>query len=174
MDMAPDRMQLQGLFKRSAETFKEYAQRWRELAAQVEPPLHEKEMITMFIETLQSPYYEHVLGSVSSNFSGIVTIGKRIEHGLKSGKITQNPSAVTNAKKPGFNNNNRKKEGEVQAASAMPYWGRYQQQYRPNYKSSHAYVANVVSNYQYNTPRPQTGYRPPMATHNAYQPNLGV
>ena len=33
MDMTPDRMQLQGLFKRSAETFKEYAQRWRELAA---------------------------------------------------------------------------------------------------------------------------------------------
>jgi len=87
IDMAPARMQLQGLFKRSAETFKEYAQRWRELAAQVEPPLHEKEMITMFIETLQSPYYEHVLGSVSFNFFNIVTISERIEHGLKSGKI---------------------------------------------------------------------------------------
>jgi len=162
MDLAPNRMQLQGLFK------------WRELAAQVETPLHEKEIITMFIETLQSPYYEHVLGSVSSNFSDIVTIGKRIEHGLKSGKIAQNPSVVTNAKKPGFNNNNRKKEGEVQAGSAMPYWERYQQQYRPNYRPSYAYIANVVPNYQYNAPWPQTGYRPPMTTHNAYQPNPGV
>jgi len=33
MDMAPYRMQLQGMSKRSVETFKEYAQRWRELAA---------------------------------------------------------------------------------------------------------------------------------------------
>ena len=33
MDIAPNRMQLQSLFKRSTQTFKEYAQRWRELAA---------------------------------------------------------------------------------------------------------------------------------------------
>jgi len=31
-----------------------------------------------------------------------------------------------------------------------------------------------MPNYQYNAPRPQTGYRPPMTAHNAYQPNLGV
>jgi len=49
--MAPNRMQLPSLFKKSTETFKEYAQRWRELAAQVEPPLHENEITTMFIET---------------------------------------------------------------------------------------------------------------------------
>ena len=35
MDMAPDRMQLQNMSKKGSETFKEYAQRWRELAAQV-------------------------------------------------------------------------------------------------------------------------------------------
>jgi len=58
MNMAPDRMQLQNMAEKSSETFKEYAQRWRELAAQVEPPLHEKEMITMFVETLQAPFYE--------------------------------------------------------------------------------------------------------------------
>jgi len=126
MDMAPDRMQLQNMTKKNAETFKEYAQRWRELAAQVEPPLHEKEMTTMFIETLQTPFYEHVLGSVSSNFSDIVTIGERIEHGMKNGKIAQGSSAAATAKRPGFSSN-RKKEGEVQAAAAMPYWGGFQQ-----------------------------------------------
>jgi len=55
--MALDRMQLQNMAKKSSETFKEYAQRWRELAAQVELPLYKKEMITMFIETLQTPFY---------------------------------------------------------------------------------------------------------------------
>ncbi|RDY10804.1 hypothetical protein CR513_04605, partial [Mucuna pruriens] len=37
------------------EVFKEYAQRWRELVAQVQPPLIEKEIVTMFIDMLPSP-----------------------------------------------------------------------------------------------------------------------
>ena len=57
--MAPDRMHLQSMSKKDTETFKEYAQRWREVAAQVEPPLMEKEMVAMFIDTLQSPFYTH-------------------------------------------------------------------------------------------------------------------
>jgi len=90
----------------------------------VEPPLHEKERITMFVETLQAPFCERVLGSVSSNFSDIVTIGERIEHGIKSGKIAQSPSTATNATKSEFNNN-KEKEEKVQVATAMPYWGGY-------------------------------------------------
>ena len=129
IDMAPDRMQLQSMAKKSTETFKEYAQRWRELATQVAPPLQESEMITMFLETLEDPFYKRVLRSVSSNFSDLVTIGERVKRGLKRGKIVQNPSAVTTVRKPGFNNGNKKKEGEVQAASAMPHWEGFQCQY---------------------------------------------
>ena len=33
IDMAPDRMQLQNMAKKDVKTFKEYAQRWRGLAA---------------------------------------------------------------------------------------------------------------------------------------------
>jgi len=84
------------------------------------PGIYEKEMITMFIETLQPPFYEHVLRSVSSNFSDIVTIGERIEHGLKSGKIAQGSSAPISAKKFRFSPG-KKKEGEVQATSTAPY-----------------------------------------------------
>jgi len=172
MDMAPNRMQLQNMAKKSSETFKEYAQRWRELAAQVEPLLYEKEMTTIFIETLQAPFYEHVLGSVSSNFSDIVTIGERIEHGLKSGKIVQGSSAAIGAKKLGFNPG-KKKEGEVQAASTAPYWGGYQPQYLPNYRPSSAYVASVMPGYSQNPPRPPTAYRPLFTANNAFQPNVG-
>lgn len=39
--MVPDRMQLQGMVMNEKESFKEYVQRWRELVAQVEPPLSE-------------------------------------------------------------------------------------------------------------------------------------
>ena len=85
--MAPDRLQLQNMSKKGNETFKEYAQRQRELAGQVEPPLHDKEMVTMFMGSLQSLFYEHMLGSVSSKFADIVIIGERIDLGLKIGKI---------------------------------------------------------------------------------------
>ena len=127
----------------------------------------------MFIETLQTPFYEHVLGSVSSNFFDIVTIGERFEHGLKNGKLAQSPSAATNAKKLGFNNNNnQKKEVKVQAVSVMPYWGGYQRQYWPNYIPSSVYVANVVPNYPQNVPRLPTTYKPPFTPNNAFQPNI--
>ena len=68
------------------------------MTAQVEPPLHDKEMVPMFIDTLKSPFYEHMLGSVSSNFSDIVIIGEKIKFGLKSGKIAHGLSAVAHPK----------------------------------------------------------------------------
>ncbi|XP_050908704.1 uncharacterized protein LOC127122407 [Lathyrus oleraceus] len=43
-DMAPDRTQLQNLSLKSNECFREYAQRWRETASRVQPPMLEKEM----------------------------------------------------------------------------------------------------------------------------------
>ena len=36
---------------------------------------------------LQGLYYEKMVGSVSFRFSDLVTIGERIEAGIKSGKI---------------------------------------------------------------------------------------
>ena len=56
--MAPDRTQLQNMCKKEHESFKEYAQRWRDLAAQVALPMMEREMITMIVDTLSVFYYE--------------------------------------------------------------------------------------------------------------------
>ena len=67
--------------KKATETFKESAQRWRDLAAQVNPPLSDKEMVSTFISTLRPPFYDRMIGNASSNFSDIVIIGERIEHG---------------------------------------------------------------------------------------------
>ncbi|RDX69967.1 hypothetical protein CR513_50850, partial [Mucuna pruriens] len=82
-DMAPNRSRLQNMVKREEEGFKEYTQRWHELAAQVQPPITEREMVTIFIDTLSSPYYDKVVGSVASNFAELVVVGKRIELGIK-------------------------------------------------------------------------------------------
>ena len=70
--MAPDHLDLQRMEKRSVETFKEYAQRWRELAAQVQPPLTDKKLITMLINTLRGPNYDRMVGSASTNFSDVI------------------------------------------------------------------------------------------------------
>ena len=51
-NMAPDRIQLQNLSKRNNKSFKEYAQRWQYLAAQVVPPMAEREMIMMIMDML--------------------------------------------------------------------------------------------------------------------------
>ena len=56
--MAPDRMQLQDMCKKGHEFFKEYAQRCRDLVAQVAPLMTKKEMITMIVDILAVFYYE--------------------------------------------------------------------------------------------------------------------
>ena len=48
--------------KKEHKSFKEYAQRWRDLAAQVAPPMMEREMITMIVDTLPVFYYEKMVG----------------------------------------------------------------------------------------------------------------
>src|SRR3954471_9985558 len=92
LDMAPNRIQLQNLSQKKEESFKEYAQRWREMASRVQPPLLEKELVDMFMATLQGPYYDKMVGSVSSGFSDLVVIGERIENEIRNGKIQGAPS----------------------------------------------------------------------------------
>ncbi|XP_058726114.1 uncharacterized protein LOC131597431 [Vicia villosa] len=111
LDMAPNRLQLQNLSQKKDEAFKEYAQRWREIAARVQPPLLEKELVDMFMSTLQGPYYKRMVGSVSSGFSDLVVIGERIENGIKNGKI-QGTLSSPYSKKPS-SSFSKKKEGET-------------------------------------------------------------
>jgi len=85
-DMAPDRMQLQDMGKKGHKSFKEYAQRWRDLAAQAAPPMMEREMVTMIVDMLSVFYYEKMVGYTLSSLTDLVFAGERIEVGLKRGK----------------------------------------------------------------------------------------
>ena len=119
--MAPDRTQLQNMFKKEGETFKEYAQRWRDLAAQVAPPMVEREMITMMVDTLLVFYYEKLVGYMPSSFADLVFAGERIEVGLKRGKFDYVSSTSVNAKRIGATGAKRK-EGDAHAVSSTPAW----------------------------------------------------
>ncbi|RDY06638.1 hypothetical protein CR513_09343, partial [Mucuna pruriens] len=81
-DMAPDCSRLQNMVKKEQEGFKEYAQRWRELEVQVQPPITEREMVMMFIDTLLSLYYDRIVKNIASNFIDLVVVGERIELGI--------------------------------------------------------------------------------------------
>ncbi|XP_050909030.1 uncharacterized protein LOC127122787 [Lathyrus oleraceus] len=115
-DMAPNQTQLQSLVHKLDESFKEYAHRWRELAARVQPPLIEKELVDMFMGTLHGPYLEKLIGITSAGFSDLMVASERIENCLKFGKIQDTITRVNGAKKSqsGFPN---KKEGETNAAT---------------------------------------------------------
>ncbi|KAK2435524.1 hypothetical protein QL285_020577 [Trifolium repens] len=143
LDMAPSRTQLQNMTQKEGESFKVYAQRWRELVVQVRPPLLETELVDMFTNTLQGVYFERMIGSVSSGFSDLVRIGERIESGVKTGKIQASASAQNNTKRP-TNNFPRKKEGNtnsvahhqsVMPVQYVPYAATTQQQ-QPHYQMS--------------------------------------
>src|SRR3954470_870927 len=116
LDMAPDRRQLQNMSKKEKESFKEYAQRWRVLASQVEPPLAEKELTGMFMDTLSPFYWEKMIGSVSSNFTDLVTIGQRLEEGIKNGKVANVAESSGGLRKP-YGNFQKKKENETNIVS---------------------------------------------------------
>ena len=54
---------------------------------EVQPPLTEREITSLFIGTLKGIYYEKLIGNVTSNFSDLVASGERIESGIKEGKL---------------------------------------------------------------------------------------
>jgi len=111
-DLAPDRTQLQNMSKREHESFKEYAQRWRDLAAQVVPPMVEREMITMIVYTLSVFYYEKLVGYMPSSFTDLVFAGERIEVGLKRGKFNYVSLVGTNNRRF-WESGAKKKEGDT-------------------------------------------------------------
>jgi len=86
-NMAPDRMQLQNMCKEEHKSFKEYAQRWKNLASEVAPSMMEREMITMIVDTLQVFYYEKMVGYMPSSFADFVFADKRIEVDLRRGNF---------------------------------------------------------------------------------------
>jgi hypothetical protein len=87
LEIAPDRTILMAMGKESQESVRAYAQRWRDKATYVQPPLIDTEMVMLFANTFQSPYYEHLIGSSTQHFHEVVRIAERIEQVMKRGKI---------------------------------------------------------------------------------------
>jgi hypothetical protein len=105
MDAGSDRSSLQAMEKDNKESKREYTYRWRETAAQANPPLLEKEMINLFVNTFKAPYFEYLVGSSVQYFSDFVTIAERIEQAIRLGRIVDSIErnvSLEKGKKPRF------------------------------------------------------------------------
>ena len=71
-DSAPDRISLQNMEKKATKTFREYAHKWIDLAAQFQPSMTNKELNKMFLNNLKAPYYDRI-GNSNKDFSYVVS-----------------------------------------------------------------------------------------------------
>jgi len=117
--------------KTDSETFREYAQRWRQKASQVQPPLSEKEIVRVFVKTLDRTYFEKLLGCVTNHFSNVVIVGKQVEDAIKENKLSGPSIHQDKGKKLGFT----KKEREVHVINPENYTSK-NNSHQPTYKST--------------------------------------
>src|SRR4051812_7635489 len=89
-----------------------------------------------------------MIGSVSSNFTDLVTIGQRLEEGIKNGKVTHVAESSSGSKKP-YGNFQKKKENETNDVSDDRRGSRRKPQ-----NGDQPYVA-VVAPVQVQVPQPQ-------------------
>ncbi|XP_058008592.1 uncharacterized protein LOC131182997 [Hevea brasiliensis] len=117
-DVTLTRRDLQNLLQKEWESFKEYAQRWREKAAEVYAFVIDHELCSLFIETLKAPYFNMMIGTTSNSFADIIQTGERIEANLRLGRLQEIAGEGTMKK---ATNPNRRKEGEVHIVTLGSY-----------------------------------------------------
>src|SRR4051812_23329872 len=87
--------------QKDKERFKEYAQKWREVAAQICPPLEEKEMTKIYLKTLSPFYYGRMVASAPSDFTEMVNMGVRLEEAVREGRLNKEPESFIGPRKYG-------------------------------------------------------------------------
>ena len=107
VNLAPTRVQLQGMTMGSNEGFKEYAQKWRDLAGRVQPPVTDRELVDMFMGMLTGPFLNLLIGSSSSGFTKLILTGERVESGIKSERIPMASASTSNTVKKPFTGKKR-------------------------------------------------------------------
>ena len=82
------------------------------MAIQVQPPLLEMEVTMLFLSTLQEPYYDKLMPTVTGSFANMVKVSNLIDQVIKNDIIDIGESSSKSKGKGSFP---RKKEGKTQA-----------------------------------------------------------
>lgn len=126
--MAPDRDQIRSMSRKDKETLKEYAQRWCKIAAQVSPPLEEKEMTKLFMKMLSLFYYDRMVASGPSDFTEMVNMGLRLEEGVHEGRLKEGGST----------------DGSIKYGSGLPKKKEHDANTIPRNNQRHHHVTSVT------------------------------
>ncbi|XP_019235568.1 PREDICTED: uncharacterized protein LOC109215901 [Nicotiana attenuata] len=121
IDIAPDRNSLSNLKKKSSESFREYAVKWREQAARVKPLMDETEMVSVFLQAQEADYFQNMMSAMGKPFAEAIKIGEMVENGLKTGRIlSQSAIRATSQAIQGESGGiaNRKKKEEASMATS--------------------------------------------------------
>ncbi|XP_019265868.1 PREDICTED: uncharacterized protein LOC109243399 [Nicotiana attenuata] len=143
---------LSNLKKKSSESFREYAVKWREQAASVKTPMDEIEM--------------NMMSAMRKLFAEAIKIGEIVENGLKTGRIlSQTAIRATSQAIQGGSRGvaNRKKKEEVAMATSSVRKPRPTRNYfplsTPQHYNPYQDVAYAMAP-QPNNPPPQAQYNP--------------
>uniref|UniRef100_A0A2N9GIB6 Integrase catalytic domain-containing protein n=1 Tax=Fagus sylvatica TaxID=28930 RepID=A0A2N9GIB6_FAGSY len=105
----------QGWRRRVMKPSGKYAQRWREKAARARPPLDEREMIKIFVDTLKNPYFDRMMGLQMQFFVDLIPVGDRIRRCLeRQRKIVDMTALMALAEQAAKKAPTKRKEGDVQ------------------------------------------------------------
>ncbi|KAF1881534.1 hypothetical protein Lal_00021383 [Lupinus albus] len=86
------------MIKKEDETFSKYVQKMGRSSRPGEPKLSNEDSVSMFIDTLQAPFYGMMLGCVSQGFRQLMTIGEKIESRLRSDKGLKGSNSAHNSR----------------------------------------------------------------------------
>ncbi|KAI5436176.1 hypothetical protein KIW84_022583 [Lathyrus oleraceus] len=65
------------------------------MAAQISPPLEEKELTKIFLKTLSSFYCERLIASSPNDFTEMVNMGMRLEGGVREGRLSKEEASAS-------------------------------------------------------------------------------
>ncbi|XP_034906448.2 uncharacterized protein [Populus alba] len=164
LEIAPDRTSLISMEKGSQESVRAYAQRWRDQAINVQPPLIETEMVTLFANTFKAPYYEHLMGSSAQHFYDVVRIAERIEQGIRSGRIAEplEKRGFIGRKKEIEVNNLERRSKNYQIPTPRVTSINFSKPPTPNQPNQIKFPANNHNNYQRKDKQPAEEQLPPL------------
>ncbi|XP_070002924.1 uncharacterized protein [Nicotiana sylvestris] len=148
IDIDPDKNLLSNLKKKSSESFREYAVKWREQAARVKPPMDETEMVSVFLQAQNTDYYQNMMFAMGKPFAETIKIGEMVENGLKTGRIlSQSAIRATSQAIQGGSGGvaNRKKKEEVAMAISSVRKPRLPRPYFPARTPQHCYPHQDVA-----------------------------
>ncbi|XP_031391477.1 RNA polymerase II degradation factor 1-like [Punica granatum] len=147
--------------------FEAYAVKWRARAAKHVLPISEAQQIQLFHSTLKGAYYLHLLAHTSS-FSNLIDAGKKLDIGIKLGKIEgpidKKEGESSKRAATGTARNRRGKDTSVNAInSGRQVPQQYSISYTPAPPATQAYAPPSM-HYQQQPPTQQAYYSAPPAS----------